>query len=63
MSTVSIAGGVFHNLGQLVVAICVVENIHLLYYLPWLLAAGILTGALIGIVSVSVYGYLKRFLH
>ncbi len=63
MSTVSIAGGVFHNLGQLVVAVCVVENFHLFYYLPWLIIAGIITGALIGIVgrTVSKYmGVIKR---
>lgn len=60
MSTVSIAGGVFHNLGQLVVAVCVVENIYLFYYLPWLIVAGVITGALIGIVARVTWRYVNR---
>ncbi len=60
MSTVSIAGGVFHNLGQLVVAVCVVENLHLFYYLPWLIVAGMITGALIGIVARVTWRYVNR---
>ncbi len=47
---VSIAGGASHNLGQLIVAMIVVETYHVGYYLPVLLIAGVITGALIGIV-------------
>ncbi len=54
---VSIAGGVFHNIGQLIVAMAVVETFEVAYYVPVLLVAGCLTGALIGIVSDAV---LKR---
>lgn len=51
---VSIAGGVLHNVGQLIVAMAVVENIHLMGYLPPLMIAGILTGMAIGFVSLQV---------
>lgn len=54
---VSIAGGVCHNIGQLVAAALIVENTRLFYYLPVLLAAGALTGFAIGAVSAQV---LKR---
>lgn len=54
---VSIAGGVFHNIGQLAVAMAVVETYRVGYYLPVLLIAGMVTGMLIGIVSNEV---LKR---
>lgn len=54
---VSIAGGVSHNIGQLVVAMIVVETYQVGYYLPVLLIAGLLTGLLIGIISGEV---LKR---
>ena len=37
---VSITGGVFHNIGQILVAMAVVENLKLIYYLPVLLVAG-----------------------
>lgn len=48
---VSLAGGVFHNFGQLLVAMFVVETVRILYYLPILLIAGLITGILIGIIS------------
>lgn len=51
---VSIIGGITHNLGQIIVAAIVVENIHLFYYFPALLAAGLVTGMLIGIITGEV---------
>lgn len=54
---ISIAGGVSHNMGQLVIAMAVVETYSVGYYFPVLLAAGSITGLLIGIVSNEV---LKR---
>lgn len=46
--SVSVAGGIFHNIGQLFVASAVVENYNLFYYAPALLIAGFVTGFLIG---------------
>lgn len=54
---VSIAGGVFHNIGQLIVASVIVETFSVMYYVPVLLVAGLVTGLLIGIASDSM---LKR---
>lgn len=54
---VSIAGGVFHNIGQLIVASVIVETFSVMYYVPVLLIAGLVTGLLIGITSD---GMLKR---
>ena len=51
---VSIIGGVTHNVGQLLVAIAVLETESLLYYGPVLLAAGLITGLLIGVVTREV---------
>lgn len=48
---VSIAGGVFHNVGQLIVAALVVERFSVTYYFPVLLIAGLVTGFVIGIVA------------
>lgn len=48
---ISIAGGVFHNIGQLVVAMLVVETFSVVYYIPVLLIAGLVTGLLIGIAA------------
>ena len=51
---VSIGGGTAHNMGQLLVAMAVLETVSLVYYGPVLLAAGVITGLLIGIVSGEV---------
>ncbi|MBQ1490854.1 MAG: Gx transporter family protein, partial [Blautia sp.] len=45
---VSVAGGVTHNIGQLIVASLVVENLSVFFYFPVLLVSGIITGVLIG---------------
>ena len=54
---VSVAGGVSHNVGQLIVALLVVETYQVGYYFPVLLVAGVLSGLGIGVVSQEV---LKR---
>ena len=54
---VSVAGGVSHNVGQLIVAMLVVETYQVGYYFPVLLVAGVLTGLGIGVASQEV---LKR---
>ncbi len=54
---VSMAGGVLHNVGQMIAALILLETKELLYYLPVLIVAGIGTGALIGLVSGEI---LKR---
>lgn len=51
---VSIAGGAAHNMGQLIVAMIVVETYQVGYYLPVLLICGVITGALIGITAGEV---------
>lgn len=54
---ISLAGGVSHNIGQLLVAMAVVETFEVAYYIPVLLVAGSVTGILIGAVSAAI---LKR---
>lgn len=56
---VSIAGGVFHNIGQLIVAMLVVETFSVAYYVPVLLVAGLVTGLLIGIAANEMLKRLK----
>lgn len=57
---ISIAGGVFHNVGQLLVAMAVVETFQVAYYVPVLLFAGLITGFLIGITAREM---LKRLVN
>lgn len=48
---VSVLGGVFHNVGQIIVAMLVVENEKIVFYLPVLLISGVITGAVIGMLT------------
>lgn len=52
--SVSAAGGVSHNIGQLIVAALVVENYNIFYYAAVLVIAGIITGIVIGIIAQEV---------
>lgn len=60
MVGVSIIGGVSHNIGQIIVSIFVVENINIIYYLPFLLISGVITGVLIGILGAVIIKRLKK---
>lgn len=59
MLGVSIAGGVSHNVGQLLLAAVVVENMSVFYYMPVLLVAGVITGMLIGVVAKKVSVHIR----
>ena len=48
---VSVAGGIFHNVGQIIVAMIVLETKALAYYLPILILSVLVAGILIGILS------------
>ncbi len=61
-TAVSISGGVLHNLGQLGVAIVLLQSPQLMYYFPVLLLAGIVAGALIGLMAGILIVRLDRFL-
>ena len=54
MIGVSVAGGISHNVGQLIAAVCIVNNLNIAYYLPVLLIAGVITGAIIGMLSDKI---------
>ena len=57
---ISVAGGVFHNVGQLIVAMLVVETFSVGYYFSVLLVAGLITGLVIGIVSAEMLKRIKN---
>ena len=48
---VSIAGGVCHNIGQIAVAVAVLQQGMLFYYLPFLLPAGCIAGGCVGFLA------------
>lgn len=58
---VSIIGGIGHNIGQLSIAAAVVQTSGVFYYLPFLMAAGIAAGAVIGLLGGLVTARIKNF--
>lgn len=59
LSGISVLGGVFHNIGQLLVAAVLMENQNILYYAPVLLVSGTVTGIVIGIAAAFVTKSVK----
>lgn len=57
---ISMAGGIMHNVGQLIVAMIVVETLSVAYYVPVLLVSGLITGFVIGVASGEM---LKRLVN
>lgn len=58
---ISIAGGVFHNIGQLLVAIFAVNQLKLYYYGPVLIISGIIMGIIIGILSMMIVKRVETY--
>lgn len=56
---VSVAGAVFHNLGQLAMAGLIIEHIGIFFYLPVLLLAAIPTGISTGFLLKYLLKHLK----
>lgn len=57
---VSVAGGIAHNVGQVLLAIIITKTIGVFYYLPFLIVSGILAGIVIGILVKKLRPVLKR---
>lgn len=52
----SAVGAVFHNVGQILVAILITQTSALIVYLPILLVSGVLTGVFTGLCAQFVVG-------
>lgn len=57
---ISMAGGVAHNLGQILVAAVLVANIKIFIYFPVLIISGVITGAIIGILAGLILRKLPK---
>lgn len=57
---VSIAGGIMHNVGQIIMAVIVLGTEQIALYLPVLVITGTATGVVIGIVSGLVINRFKN---
>jgi len=57
---VSVIGGLTHNLGQILVAMVIVDNVRIAYYFLPLAISGVITGVLIGIIAGRLRTILGR---
>ena len=57
---ISVAGAVCHNLGQIAVAIFILERIEIGYYMAILAVTGVLAGVLVGLASVFLLKTLSK---
>ncbi len=60
MIGVSASGAVFHNIGQLIVAVFVLQNFGVMLYLPILTVSGIGTGIFIGLTTHYTKTHMDR---
>lgn len=61
MVTVSVAGGIFHNIGQILVAMAVFETASLAWYVVILWFTGIGAGVVIGLIGSVLCKRLQGF--
>ena len=58
--TVSIVGGVMHNVGQVTLAMIMLQTSRLAWYLAVLMVVGLICGALTGVCANQVMKYMKH---
>lgn len=59
LAGISVVGGVLHNLGQIIVAICVTNVSEIAYYMIFLAVSGTISGVLIGLTSALLIKRIK----
>ena len=57
---ISVAGAVFHNLGQILVAAFLISNLKIFIYFPVLIISGVVSGAVIGILAYIILKKLPK---
>ena len=59
--TVSIVGGILHNVGQIIAACFWTQTAEIAYYLPVLLVSGTIAGTVIGLISGLLVKRLEKW--
>ncbi|RKM60850.1 Gx transporter family protein [Butyrivibrio sp. XB500-5] len=60
---VSAAGGITHNIGQIMIAMILLQTKFIVWYLPALWLSGVVSGVVIGIIGGIVCDHLKKATH
>ena len=62
-ATVSIVGAVSHNVGQILIAMLLLDAWQIVYYLPVLVVFAVFSGLAIGIISGILIKRIKIAMH
>jgi len=62
LPAISVVGAIFHNIGQILVASLIVQNMRLFYYLPVLMISAVITGLFIGFAVQYTLKPMKHIL-
>ena len=57
--SISVAGGVMHNVGQIIAASIILETNVVIYYLPFLLLSGTVAGIAVGVAAALLIKRIK----
>jgi heptaprenyl diphosphate synthase len=57
---ISVVGAIFHNLGQLLMAAFIIQDLRIVIYLPMLMLTGVVTGMVVGITVKFLLRYLQK---
>ncbi len=57
---VSVLGAISHNLGQLLMAALIIQNIRITIYLPMLMLTGVATGMIVGVTVNLLLKFLQK---
>lgn len=57
---ISISGAVAHNIGQVLVAVLILQTFSVLTYLPVLMVSGIIMGCFVGFCSMFLSRFIKK---
>ena len=60
LPVVSMGGGIFHNIGQLIAAGFVLSNANVFYYAPFLIIAGSCAALLTGFIAKAIIRILEK---
>lgn len=58
--SVSVTGSLGHSIGQIIMAIILLNNTNLIYYLPWILLFSVPTGICVGILSGKLIEFYEN---
>ena len=59
--SISVVGGIFHNVGQILVACLITKTPQITYYLPVLIISGSAAGILVGLVAGMLEKRVPKF--